>query len=137
LATLGAQASCCTNDPLRKTSGVWDLSDNVSKTIGGHLLKFGADAMLLRPSTFAANNGRGSFGFTGVFTQNPQSRAGTGNWIADLLLGTANSLTSGRAFSAGRRFKRRCRNISTIRASFRLTHMSSGIPAAISSARLV
>ncbi len=95
IATLGAQASCCTNDPLRKSSGVWDLSDNISKTFGGHLLKFGADGMLLRPNTFAANNGRGNFGFTGVFTQNPQSRSNSGNAVADLLLGDANNLTSG------------------------------------------
>ncbi|MCU1261541.1 MAG: hypothetical protein JWO80_4426, partial [Bryobacterales bacterium] len=36
-----------------------------------------------------------SFGFTGVFTQNPQTRSGTGNSVADLLLGDANSLTTG------------------------------------------
>ena len=95
IATIGSQASCCTNSPLRKTSGVWDWSDNVSKSFSGHVLKFGGEFMLIRPSTFAASNGRGSFGFTGVFTQNPQSRAGSGNGIADLLLGDANSLTTG------------------------------------------
>lgn len=95
VAGLGSQPGCCGNSPLKKTSGVWDLADNLSKAFGRHVLKFGAEFMLIRPSTFAASNGRASFGFTGVFTQNPQSRSGTGNSIADLLLGDANSMTAG------------------------------------------
>jgi hypothetical protein len=95
IASIGSQPGCCGNSPLRKSSGVWDWSNNVSKSFGAHVMKFGGEFMLIRPATFAASNGRSSFGLTGVFTQNPQSRAGTGNAIADLLLGTANSLTSG------------------------------------------
>jgi hypothetical protein len=98
--TIGDQPSCCGNDPLSKSSGVWDLSDNVSKQLGAHLLKFGADFLLIRPNTFAALNGRGSSGYTGVFTQNPLSRAGTGSPVADLLMGTANTLTTGTAAEA-------------------------------------
>jgi hypothetical protein len=94
-AAYGAQASCCTNSPLRKTSGVWDWSDNLSKSFGSHLLKWGGEFMLIRPSTFATSNGRSSFGFTGVFTQSPQSRSNSGNALGDLLLGDANSLTTG------------------------------------------
>ena len=94
-ATIGAQASCCTNTPLHKTVGVWDFSDNVSKNVHKHTLKTGGELMLIRPSTEAALNGRGVFGFTGVFSQNPQSRSGTGSAVADFLLGTANTLTTG------------------------------------------
>ncbi len=94
-AAYGAQASCCTNSPLRKSSGVWDWSDNLSKSFGAHVFKFGGEFMLIRPDTFATSNGRSSFGFTGVFTQNPQSRSNSGNALADLLLGDANSLTTG------------------------------------------
>ncbi|MBV9937593.1 MAG: TonB-dependent receptor [Acidobacteriaceae bacterium] len=94
-AGYGVQASCCSNSPLRKSSGVWDWSDNLSKSLGAHLLKFGGESMLIRPSTFATSNGRSSLGFTGVFTQNPQSRSNSGNALADLLLGDANSLTTG------------------------------------------
>jgi hypothetical protein len=94
-ATIGSQASCCTNSPLTKTSGVWDWSNNVSKTLGAHLLKFGGEFMLIRPTTQAASNGRSTFGFTGVFSQNPQSRSTSGSAIADLILGDANSLTTG------------------------------------------
>ncbi|HEV2500925.1 MAG TPA: carboxypeptidase regulatory-like domain-containing protein [Terriglobia bacterium] len=94
-ATLGAQASCCSNDPLDKSSGVWDLADNLSDSMGKHLLKFGAETLYIRPSTYTSNTGRGSMGFTGVFTQNSLSRTGTGNPLADLLLGTANTVNTG------------------------------------------
>ncbi len=94
-ATIGAQPGCCGNDPLTKSSGVWDLSDNVSKTLGHHQIKFGIDYQIIRPTTFAALGGRGSFGFNGVFSQNPQHRTGTGSGIADLLLGLANTANTG------------------------------------------
>ena len=94
-ASIGAQSGVVGNSPLKKSSGVWDISDNLSKSAGRHLLKFGADVQIIRPSTFAALNGRGTLGFTGVFTQNPQSRANTGSGFADLLLGDANSVATG------------------------------------------
>ncbi len=94
-ASIGAQSSVVGNSPLNKSSGVWDISDNVSKSAGRHLIKFGADVQIIRPSTFAALNGRGTLGFTGVFSQNPQSRSSTGSGFADLLLGDANSVATG------------------------------------------
>jgi hypothetical protein len=104
-ASVGAQPGAVGNSPLKKSSGVWDFSDNISKAAGNHLLKFGANVQIIRPSTFAALNGRGSLGFTGVFTQNPQSRSGTGNGLADLLLGDANSLATGTIAQAVERGK--------------------------------
>ena len=94
-ATIGAQPSCCTNTPLQKTSGVWDFSDNFSKVVGRHSLQMGGEMMLFRDNTEAALSGRGSFGFTGVFTQDPQNRTNTGSAVADFLLGTANTATVG------------------------------------------
>lgn len=102
---LDAQPGCCGNSPLAKSSGVWDLSDNLSKSFGKHLLKFGADVQDIRVTTKAANNGRGTIGFTGVFTQNPLSRTGTGSPAADLLLGDANSLVTGTDSNATERGK--------------------------------
>lgn len=95
ISNLGGQAPCCGNSPLAKTSGVFDFADNVSWSRGKHQLKFGGEYLWIRPRTFATSNGRSTFGFTGVFTQNPQSRGNTGNPIADLLLGDANSLQTG------------------------------------------
>ncbi len=94
-AAIGAQPGVVGNSPLTKSSAVWDISDNVSKSFGRHLLKFGTDLQAIKPSTFSALNGRGSFGFTGVFSQDPQNRSKTGSPVADLLLGDANSLTTG------------------------------------------
>jgi Carboxypeptidase regulatory-like domain len=93
-ATIGAQPGGLGNDPLIKSSATWDIADNLTKSMGRHLLKFGAEFMLIRPTTFAALGGRGSFNFNGVFTQNPQKRSGTGSSIADLLLGAANKLNT-------------------------------------------
>ncbi len=92
---IGAQPSCCGNSPLLKSSGVWDMSDNLSKSFSKHLLRFGADVQDIRASTHSALNGRGTLGFTGVFTQNPLSRTNTGSPVADLLLGDANNVTTG------------------------------------------
>lgn len=97
-ASIGAQA-LTNNVPLMKSSADWDLSENASKFVGKHLIKFGADFQLIRPTTAATMNGRGSLGFTGVFTQNPQQRSGTGSAIGDLLLGDANSVTTGTTFN--------------------------------------
>ena len=94
-ASIGAQPGAVGNSPLIKSSGVWDISDNVSKSFGRHLLKFGTDLQAIRPSTFSALSGRGSLGFTGVFSQDPQNRSKTGSPIADLILGDANSLSTG------------------------------------------
>lgn len=94
-AAIGGQPGCCGNSPLTKSSGVWDISDNLSKIVGRHQLKFGIDYLIIRPTTASALGGRGSFGFNGVFTQNPQNRTGNGNSIADLLLGLANTANTG------------------------------------------
>ena len=94
-AGLGSQPTCCNNAPLQKSSGVWDISDNVSKTLGRHLLKAGVDVQVIRPSTLSASNGRGSFSFSGVFTQNPVARTGSGSGAADLLLGLAGTVGTG------------------------------------------
>jgi Carboxypeptidase regulatory-like domain len=94
-AAIGAQPGVVGNSPLTKSSGVWDISDNVSKSWRRHQFKFGADVQIIRPSTFSALNGRGAFGFTGVFSQDPQNRSRTGSPLADLMLGDANSLTTG------------------------------------------
>jgi hypothetical protein len=90
---------------LTKSSGVWDISDNLSKSWRRHQFKGGVDVQDIRPSTFSALNGRGAFGFTGVFSQNPQSRANTGSPVADLLLGDANTLTTGTVAQAVERGK--------------------------------
>jgi hypothetical protein len=94
-AGIGAQPPGFGNIPLDKTSGVWNISDNISSVRGAHTLKAGFDFQLIRVRTFAALQGRGSFGFTGVYTQDPQRRPGSGSSIADLLLGLPDNITIG------------------------------------------
>jgi outer membrane receptor protein involved in Fe transport len=104
-AGLGSQPSCCGNSPLTKSSGVWDISDNLSKSLTHHLLKMGVNVQVIRPSTMSASGGRGSFGFNGVFTQDPTRRPGTGSGAADLLLGLANTANTGTVANAVERGK--------------------------------
>jgi len=92
---IGSQPPGFGNIPLAKTSSVWNLSDNFSSVRGKHALKVGFDYQLIRLRTFAALQGRGSFGFTGVFTQDPQQRPGSGSPVADLLLGLPHTITLG------------------------------------------
>lgn len=74
-AAIGAQPGVVGNSPLTKSSGVWDISDNVSKSWRRHQFKFGTDVQVIRPSTFSALNGRGAFGFTGIFAGSAESFA--------------------------------------------------------------
>ena len=92
---LGAQPVCCNNSPLAKSSGVWDISNNLSKSLTHHLIKMGVNVQLIRPTTMSASGGRGNFSFNGVFTQDPTHRAGTGAGAADLLLGLATTANTG------------------------------------------
>ncbi|MGI4758259.1 MAG: carboxypeptidase regulatory-like domain-containing protein [Janthinobacterium lividum] len=92
-STLGSVA--VGNSPISKTSGVFDWADNVSWSHGRHLTKAGGEMMWIRPNTQAASSGRGSLGFSGAFTQLPSARTTSGNSVADLLLGYANTVNTG------------------------------------------
>jgi hypothetical protein len=100
-STIGSEA--VGNSPINKTSGVFDWADNVSWSHGKHLFKFGGEMMWIRPNTQAASNGRGSLSFSGAFSQNPSARSTSGNGVADLLLGYANSVNTGTILSSQER----------------------------------
>jgi hypothetical protein len=65
--------------------------DALSLTRGAHTLKTGLDLRRTRLSQVVAHSDRGSFTFTGQFTNNP-GVANTGSSIADLLLGVPQSV---------------------------------------------
>ncbi len=102
-AGLGAQPPDFGNIPLSKTSGVWNISDNFSLVRTKHSLKAGYDYQILRLDTFTTLNGRGTWAFSGVFSQNPLARPGTGSPVADLLLGLPNTITTGTTTDARER----------------------------------
>lgn len=91
--------------PTVRVSGVYDLSDNLSKIFGQHSVKIGFDTQYARISDLTINTGlaRGSFSFTGNYTQNPQSPSGTGNGIADMLLGLAQTAQTGTSLQSNER----------------------------------
>ncbi|MBI3684447.1 MAG: TonB-dependent receptor, partial [Acidobacteria bacterium] len=92
-AQLGQQPVGLTNVPLDKSSAVWEFSDNATKNMGAHLLKFGFTHQFLKFYTLTTLQGRGAFTFDGSYTQNPQARPNTGSGLADLLLGYAQTVT--------------------------------------------
>ena len=101
--TLGDQPANYGNNPVTKKSKVWNFSDNLSWVRNKHTIKTGIDFQYLDIPTFAALQGRGAWGFTGVFTQNPQARPGSGSPVADLLLGYPNTITIGSPSDANER----------------------------------
>ncbi len=102
-AGLGARPVNFDNVPVTKKSKVYNFSDNVSIVHGKQTTKIGVDFQYIDAPTFATLDGRGSYGFTGVFTQNPQRRPGSGSGVADILLGLPNSITTGTPSDANER----------------------------------
>jgi hypothetical protein len=92
LGSIGSEA--VSNSPLSKTSGVFDVAENMIWTHSKHMLSYGGEVMWIRPNTEAALGGRGSLGFTGAFTESPSNRTATGEGLADMLLGYAHSVAT-------------------------------------------
>ena len=91
------------NTPIDKQGRTIQVDENLTWQHGNHVLKFGFDwqqVTLYANSTLSA---RPNYNFNGVYTQNPQSRPGTGNPLADFLLGyTSSSTVSTRSDSESR-----------------------------------
>jgi hypothetical protein len=77
--------------PNLKLSQVIQFADGVSIVHGAHTFKTGADVRFILSDAFTPSGTRGSYSFSGAFTQDPQKRAGTGSGLADLLLGVPSS----------------------------------------------
>jgi hypothetical protein len=80
---------------------VIQFADTVSWIRGRHSLKFGIEDHVTRYNQLGQIYPSGNFSFTGTYTSNPQSPAGTGVAIADFLLGQVNGgqLTINPAFA--------------------------------------
>ncbi len=74
-----------------KVAEVLQGRESVSWVHGSHTFKFGGQYEWVRSYFAVSNAARGSFSFSGAFTQNPQSRANTGNGFGDFLLGIPTS----------------------------------------------
>jgi hypothetical protein len=91
--------------PDAKGSDTYILADNVLWNKGKHFLKLGGQYRWVRSRFNIAGAARGSFGFNGVFTNNPQSPSNSGNAFADFLLGIPNSSTLANIFIGDLRYK--------------------------------
>ena len=87
-------ASGSGNFPADKSGKVYQLLDNFSWIHNRHTTKVGVDLSRVTMYVYATNAARPNFQFNGVYTQNPQSRAGTGNAYADFLLGQVSNVSA-------------------------------------------
>jgi hypothetical protein len=77
------------NDPAHEGENIWELLDNVTKTLGNHQLKMGFEAMPTRWYATAASQPLGSYSYSGTFTGVSGLGGPSGNNFADFLaLGT-------------------------------------------------
>lgn len=101
--TLQTPATGSGNLPIDKQGRTIQANDNLTWQRGRHTLKFGFDFQQVTLYANSTLSARPSFSFSGVYTQNPQSRTGTGNAFADFLLGyTSASTVSTRSVSESR-----------------------------------
>lgn len=101
--TLQTAATGSGNLPIDKEGRVIQANDNLSWVHGRHTLKFGFDFEQVTLYANVTLNARPAYTFTGVYTENPQSRSTTGSAFGDFLLGdTATATESTRSISNSR-----------------------------------
>ena len=74
---------------------LYQVMDSVSWVKGKHNIKFGIDVMPILYNQLGNQYARGAFTFDGTVTQNPASPSGTGDGLADLLIGFPKESDSG------------------------------------------
>ena len=89
--TLQTSATGSGNLPIDKQGRTIQVNDNLTWQHGRHVLKFGFDFQQVTLYAKVTLSARPAYSFSGVYTQNPQSRTGTGNPLADFLLGETSS----------------------------------------------
>ena len=81
--------------PKWQNRGEYEITDTVTWIKGRHIVKFGGRIYRRNILFTDGRDHNGTYGFTGVMTQDPSSAAGTGDGFADFLLGyPANSTRS-------------------------------------------
>ncbi|MBV8902144.1 MAG: TonB-dependent receptor [Acidobacteriia bacterium] len=88
--------------PQQQRDNSWYASDSLSLLRGRHTLKFGASFIHFQFNYLQSNLRRGQYTYTGVFTSADGSGVGSGDPLADFLLGypqnTARTVGSGQAY---------------------------------------
>lgn len=81
------------NLPIDKQGRVIQVDDTLSHVHGRHTLKYGFDFQQVTLYANVTLNARPAYTFSGVYTQNPQNRSGSGSAFADFLLGETATAT--------------------------------------------
>ena len=74
-----------------ESQNVYQILDNVSKTLGNHSLKVGVSFQAIRFFYRYAPSNLGNYYFTGLYTSDPKVSATTGSGIADFLADQMNT----------------------------------------------
>ncbi len=96
-----------TNLPQDRHDNTYEWSDSLSWTTGRHTMKFGAEVRHFQENFLFDSSARGTINFTPFYTAQVSTTAagvvnavtGTGNAIADLLLGFPNTASVSRSFA--------------------------------------
>jgi hypothetical protein len=96
-----------TNLPQDRHDNTWEWSDSLSWTTGRHTIKFGAETRHFQENFLFDSSARGTINFTPFYTAQVSTTAagvvnavtGTGNAIADMLLGFPNTSSVSRSFA--------------------------------------
>ncbi len=91
--------------PNSKISETITLQDNVSLILGRHTLKTGFMYRWVRSWYNISSSARGTYTFSGGFSQDPQNRSRTGTGIADFLLGIPSGAGISNFLSGDIRYK--------------------------------
>ncbi|MBA2355373.1 MAG: TonB-dependent receptor, partial [Acidobacteria bacterium] len=76
-------------------NNIFEISEDVSWVLGKHVMKFGGSYKKINYNQLGNQFALGGFDFDGTATENPAGRTGTGDPLADFLLGyTAQSYTA-------------------------------------------
>jgi Carboxypeptidase regulatory-like domain/TonB dependent receptor-like, beta-barrel len=94
-----------TSLPNGKISEALIFEDHVSWIKGAHSMTMGGTYRWVRSYFDASNSARGSFSFSGAFTNNPQSTGNTGSGLADLLVGIPASASLSNLLVGDLRYK--------------------------------
>jgi hypothetical protein len=89
------------NGPFVGRTSIFQFIDNMSIIRGSHSFRFGGEIRRDRYNETGNAFTRGSFGFSGIATEDPARRGVTGHPFADYLIGQVTTPTRARAFSNG------------------------------------
>jgi outer membrane receptor protein involved in Fe transport len=88
--------------PQQQRDNLWNVSDGVSLLRGRHTVKFGGSLVHFQLNYLQSNLLRGRYTYTGAFTSGDGSGVGSGDALADFLLGfpqdTTRTTGSGQAY---------------------------------------